>query len=228
MSGTSFTRPLRFVGGLILLTFVTGLFSVAPAIDSPNYLLEARENFDQSIFAALNQFLLALVYLAIALVLYPLLASFNKALTISFLSLRIVATTLMIMGTLQLLSILSLSQNLAQTNPMELETLSILGTILKTNRDNLNHVFMVMVLATSNLLLYYLLHVSKCIPIWLSISGFLASVLSILASILLLFQVYDVISSAYLILNAPTALVELTLAIGLLFAIFSKSAIAKG
>tara|TARA_Y100001934_G_C12313091_1_gene755973 strand:+ start:607 stop:1293 length:687 start_codon:yes stop_codon:yes gene_type:complete len=228
MSGTSFTRPLRFVGALILLTFVTGLFSVAPAIDSPNYLLEARGNFDQSIFAALNQFVLALIYLAIALVLYPLLASFNKALTISFLSLRIVATTLMIMGTLQLLSILSLSQNIAQTNPMELETLSTLGSILKTNRDNLNHVFMVLVLATSNLLLYYLLYVSKCIPKWLSISGFLASVLSILASILLLFQVYDVISSAYLILNAPTALVELTLASGLLFAIFSKSVKAKG
>ncbi|WP_236587651.1 DUF4386 domain-containing protein [Marivirga aurantiaca] len=207
---------IRLVGILMLLSMLVGIFSVSPAIDSAAYLTEAAANSNQVILAAVYQFVLALIYVAIALLLYPVITYVDKNLAIGFLSFRIIASTLMVVGTVFLLSILSLSQGHSSTLNHNTATLEIIGNMLKYTRDYFNHVFMVLVLGVSNVILYYLLFKSKLIPNWMSIGGFIATFLSIFASILLLFQVVEVITLEYLILNAPTALIELILGIWLI------------
>lgn len=213
----------RIAGGLILLSFIAGLLSVAPGVDSLNYLTEAAMQSNQTIAAALCQFILAIIYVVIALLFYPTLSRLYKTLAISFLTFRIIATSMMIVGTVLLLSILLLSQGHTRGTSHDAETLHIIGNVLKYTRDYFNHVFMVLVLGISNLLLYFLFFKSSLVPKWMSLWGVAGTLLSMFASTLLMFQVFDVISIAYLLLNAPAGLIDLILGFWLLIRGFKTS-----
>ncbi len=212
----SIKRKIKFVGFLFIAAMAAGIFSVAPAIDSTNYLTEAAANSNQVIIGAICQFMMALIYLAIAILLYPIVKKFGKSLAIGFLSLRIMTATLVIFGTILLMSILALSQEFIKHSPQDTLSFEVLGNVLKITRDYINHVFMILVLCTGNFMLYILLIKSKLIPKWLSIWGLLGTLLSALASILILFQVVEIITPEYLILNVPTAIAELILGIWLI------------
>ncbi|KAB2815617.1 DUF4386 domain-containing protein [Phaeocystidibacter marisrubri] len=201
----------RIAGGLILLSFITGLLSVSPGVDSADYLTEAAGQSNQTIAAALYQFILAIIYVGIALLFFPVFSKLNKMLAVSFLGFRIIATTLMLVGTVLLLSILVLSQGYVNHPTSDTHTLHIIGNMLRYSRDYFNHVFMVLVLGISNLIAYYIFFRSRLIPSWISIWGMVGTLLSMTASVLLMFQVFDVITTEYLILNTPTAIVELLL-----------------
>lgn len=75
---------------------------------------------------------------------------------------------------------------------------------------------MILVLCAGNFMFYILLLKSKLIPKWLSIWGLLGYLLSAIASVLILFQVVEVITTEYLVLNVPTAIQELILGIWLI------------
>jgi len=125
-----------------------------------------------------------------------------------------------------LLSLLALSQEYVRNLPQESSTFEALGYFLKTLRDLINHVFMILVLCIANMLFYILMIKSKFIPLWLSIWGGLGAVLSAIASLLVLFGAIEIITSEYIILNIPTALLELILAIWLIIKGFDNTQFA--
>lgn len=221
-------KAIRLAGILILAGMVAGIFSVAPAIDAPDYLTAAAKNPTQVILAAVFQFMMSLAYAGIAILLYPHIKRFGSTLSIGFLSCRIIAVSLSIIGTILLLSLLSLSQAYSQNSLQSPLALDVLGNVLKTSRDYINHVFMVIVLCTGNFLCYVLLFQSRLIPRWLSLWGMVGVFLSVSASILLLFQQVDVITYEYLALNAPTAIQEVVLGIWLIIKGFDKRITALG
>lgn len=204
-------------GLLILLGMIAGIFSVAPAIDSTDYLTLGAANLNQVILAAIFQLLMSLTYMGIAILLYPMIRSFNAHLSLGFLSFRIIAVTLSIVGTLILLSTLILSQDFVIQSLPNMDFYKTIGHLLKSMRDYINHVFMVVVLCLGNTLLYLSFIKSKMIPRWLSIFGIISCSLSVLASLLVLFGRMDIITTEYLLLNAPTGIQELTLAFWLIF-----------
>jgi hypothetical protein len=209
-------RKTRFAGLLLITGLVAGVFSVAPAIDSAEYLTEAAANSNQVIIGAIFQFIMALAYIGVVILLYPIIKSFGKSLAIGFMSFRVIAATLVIFGTILLLSILALSQEFINFSPQKSSDFEALGNVLKTSRDYVNHVFMILVLCTGNFMFYILLIKSKLIPQWLSVWGLIGAMLSSIASVLVLFRIVDIITPEYMILNVPTALQELILAIWLI------------
>ena len=213
---------IRLAGSLLLIGMLAGIFSVSPAIDSTNYLTEAAANPNQVNIAALFQFAMSLAYTGFAILLYPIIKRFSSSLSIGFLSFRIMAVSLSIIGTTLLLSILALSEVFVQNLSQDASAIEALGHVLKTSRDYINHVFMVLVLCAGNFMLYVLLLNSKLIPKWLSIWGMVGAFLSIVASVLVLFRMVDIITPQYLILNVPTALQEIILGIWLIIKGFNK------
>jgi hypothetical protein len=217
-------RPNTKISGiLIFVGFIAGILSVAPVVDSTEFLSRAAENSNQVIVGAVFQFIMALAYLGFALFLYPILKKMDQGLALGFLSFRIIASTLIITGTIILLSILAVSQEYVRILPQESSNFEALGFLLKSVRDLINHVFMILVLCTGNMLFYILMIKSKLIPLWLSIWGAVGALLSVLASLLVLFGSIDIITSGYIILNIPSALLELVLALWLIIKGFDKS-----
>jgi hypothetical protein len=212
----------RLAGFLFLVGMLAGIFSIAPAIDSPKYLREAAANANQVIVAAIFQFFMSLAYIGIAILLYPNIKRFGGSLSIGFLSSRIIAAVLVIIGAALLPSILVLSQAFIKNSPQSTLTFEVLGDVLKTTRDYINHVFMILVLCTGNLMFYLLLLKSKLIPQWLSLWGLLGNLFSVIASIFCLFHVVEIITPEYLVLNAPVAIQELILGMWLTVKGFNK------
>jgi hypothetical protein len=72
-----------------------------------------------------------------------------------------------------------------------------------------------MILATSvgGLMFYLLLFKTKLIPRWLSLWGFIGTIFTIFASLLVMFKMIDILTSTYLVLNLPLILLEIVLAI---------------
>lgn len=67
-----------------------------------------------------------------------------------------------------------------------------------------------------------LLMKSKLIPQWLSVWGLFGNLLSVIASVLVLFQIVEIVTTEYLVLNVPTAIQELILGIWLIVKAFYK------
>lgn len=216
-------RISKTIGILILLGMITGIFSVAPAIDSADYLTQGAANFNQVVIAAIFQLLMSLIYIWVAITLYPIIQKINIHLSIGFLSFRIIAVTLSFLGTLLLLSTLALSQDFVTQYSPNVTFYETIGHLLKSTRDQVNHVFMVIVLCLGNGLLYLAFIPSRLIPSWISIWGMIGCGLSIIASLLVLFGKMDIITSEYLLLNAPTGIQELILAFWLIFKGFNYS-----
>ncbi|MDR6784984.1 hypothetical protein ABIE26_003682 [Pedobacter africanus] len=216
-------KKIRLAGLLILSGMCSGIFSVAPAVDSKTYLTAAAQNSNGVLLAAVFQFIMSLTYMGVAILLYPEIKRFNRSLSIGFLGFRILAAALSIIGTTLLLAVLALSEAYLQNPSQGSVGPGLLGNVLKASRDYVNHVFMVLVLCTGNYLCYLLLYRSKLIPQWLSLWGMVGAFLAVSASILFLFRQVDVITYGYLALNVPTAIHELVLGIWLIVKGFNKS-----
>lgn len=207
---------IRLAGLLYLLAIVTGIFSIAPSVDAKEYLTQATANANEVIIAVVFQFIMSLIYIGVAILLYPVIRKFAYSLALGFLTFRIIAVTLSIIGTVLLLSILALSHAFVQNPSGDATAIATVGYVLKTTRDYINHVFMVWTLCAGNILLFVLLFKSQLVPRWLSVWGLVGAVLSIIAAALVLFGVFDIITVEYLVLNIPTALQEIIFGLWLL------------
>ncbi|WP_067149462.1 DUF4386 domain-containing protein [Pseudotamlana agarivorans] len=205
------------VGILLILSILVGVLSIDPVIDEMGNLESVYIHSNAILIRAFMQFILALIYASIPIILYTILKKFNTGLSIGFLVFRSIAVAFIFVGWLSILLLLVLSQEFVKTGSPDLSHFQTLDTILRSGRDLINHVAMPLILSVGNLMFYAILYQSKLIPRCLSVWGLIATVLSgIIASLLLLFGVIDIITPTYISLAFPTALLEITLAIWLI------------
>lgn len=203
-------------GSLYIVGTVAGVLSISTAVDAPDYLVKASANANQVLSSALFQFIMTIAYLGFSITLYPILRKHMESLALGFLSFRIVAAVLNIIGFLFLLLLLSLSQQYVKAGTQDLSYFQTLGDLLRTGRDFVNHVAMIFATSVGGLLFYLLLFKTKLIPRWLSLWGLSGTIFTILASLLVMFKMIDILTSTYLVLNLPLVFLEIVLAIWLI------------
>ncbi len=218
-------KATTIAGFLYIIGLVAGILSIAPAIDAPDYLIKTSANANQVIFGAFFQFIMAVAYAGIAIILYPILRKYNKSLALGFLSFRIIAVAFLIIGVASVLLLLTLSQEFVKAGTPNLSYFQTLGGLLRAGRDLVNHVTMPLVLTVSGLMFYFLLYQTKLIPRWLSVWGFISNLLGLLATLLVMFHFIEIITPIYIILALPTALQEMVLAVWLIVKGFNPAAI---
>lgn len=207
---------LIVVGTLYLFVFIAGILSIAPAVDDPDYLTKSASNSNQLYKAVFFQFLMAILYLGIAILLYPILKVSDERLAVGFLGSRIMTALFVLIGTIILLLILRLSQGFIKETSSNSSHYHVIGDLLKTARDLVNHVGMIIVLCTGGIILNIGMIQSELIPIWLSVWGILGSVIAMSASVLVVIKRVQIVSPTYLILNVPIALQEIVFAVFLI------------
>lgn len=210
------------VGVLLILSIVVGILSIDPVIDELNNLENISINSSAILIRAFMQFILALIYASIPIILYSILKKINTSLTIGFLVFRIISVVFIFIGWLSIVLLLVLSQEFVKAGSPDLSYFQTLDNLLRSVRDLINHVAMPLILSVGNLMFYSILYQSKLVPRWLSVWGLIATVLSgILASLLLMLGVINIITPAYITLAFPTALLEIVFAIWLIIKGFS-------
>ena len=216
-------QPTKKAGILILCGIIIGVFSITPSIEYDSYLHEVITNKTHIFTAAFFQSLLVPTYIGFALILYPILRSYNKTNALGFVVCRFMAGTFQLIGTLILPIFVVLSKYYTESSIQEHPMLSFFGTILKSSRDLTNHLGVILPTVFGNLLFYSILLKEKLISIWLSIWGIIANVLILLGSFLLLFQYIHVTSIIYGLFSLPLVIQEVILAFFFIGKGFNKS-----
>jgi hypothetical protein len=218
------------VGILLLACTVASILGpslVSSILNTPDYLNQLAGNSNQAIIAALLEFIWAATGAGIAIVLYPILKKYNGALALGSVCFRVVENVFVLIGTLGLLSLLTLSQEFIAAGAPGASSFQTLGTLLLALRDWQFHVISGLAFFLGTLMYYVILYKSKLIPRWLSGWGVLGAVLSLAATVLASFTRDLGMASVNTYLSAPIGLQEMVLAVWLIVKGFNPSAIAS-
>jgi hypothetical protein len=187
----------------------------------PDYLVSVSANQNQVYMGMFIELIWALAVIGIPVTLFPILKKHNEALALGFYSLRFIEGLSTIVGSIILLTLLTLSQEFVKAGLPDASYYQISGTLLLAARE---WAFMIgpgLVWSLSALILNGMLYQSRLIPRWLSGWGLVGATLSF-ATYLLQFFGIDLD-----ILFLPIALQEMVFAVWLIVKGFNSSTIAS-
>ena len=197
-----------------------------PILESKDYLSTLFDSENMVITGALIEFIQAAAAAGIAIALYPILKKYNGALALGAVGFRVVECVFVLIGTLSLLSLLTLSQEFIAAGAPDASSFQTSGTLLLAVRDWSVNVISALAFCLGALMYYVILYKSKLIPRWLSGWGVLGAVLSLAATVLASFTRDLGMASVNTYLSAPIGLQEMVLAVWLIVKGFNRQNIA--
>ena len=227
-------RPERktaiIVGALYIAATVSGVLTVAPlgALQkSPGILTNAAGNVNRMIILVVFELIMAITVAGVAFMIYPILkrdadTKIKEGLASWYLGSRITEGAIFVVAVLATLAIMPLSQEfILAGSPVESHYQTFAAVLL----DTADFAFMLgqSVFCVGAAMLYYLLFVSKIVPRWLSVWGFIAAPLMLVASLSLIVT-GDPNSTFSTVLYAPMALQEMVMAVWLIAKGFNSPA----
>lgn len=222
------------VGVLYIAATVGGVLSMAfsgPLLEKPLNLIKIGTNQNQVIMVAFFELIMAVTVAGIAFMMYPILkedsdTKSKEGLTVWYVGTRLTEGALFFVGVLCILSLLKLSQEFVLAGAAsDASWYQNTGALLYTASE---YAWMLgqSIFCIGAAMFYYLLFVSKRVPQWLSVWGFIAAPLMFIASFLPLFG-EDPNSTLSTLLYLPMAIQEMVLAVWLIVKGFNSSAIAS-
>jgi hypothetical protein len=182
-------------------------------------------NDDKVIWTALIEVVWAATGMGIAIGLYPVLRKFNPALALGAVAGRMVENVFVLIGALSLVAILTVSQQAAgSADPSMFQAT---GDALAATRVWVHDFIAMIPFGIGTLLYSFILYRSRLVPRWLSGWGLVAAALSMVAFINAGFTQEFGFTTVTLVLSAPIAFQEMTLAVWLIAKGFNQSALAS-
>ena len=209
----------RIVGILFIIATVAPLLSVlfVPAIFGPesieNVWVLAAVEYQPSL-GALLEFIMAVAIAAIPIMMYPIIREYNERMALGFVVGRLVESIMFIIGTICLLTLVTLSKEYALSGIAESGYIQTSALMVLSIRS-FESIFAQFAFSLGSIMFYYVLYKTRLIPRWLS-GWALVGVLMFFASAFFPLFGYDTRSNIYLLLNAPGALGEMVFAVWLI------------
>ncbi len=169
----------RIVGVLLLLIIAAGIPSTmlrglsATLAGSENFLNDVFQNSMQMRISILLDMMASVLWVGIAIMLFPILKQYKSSLAFWFFGLWITYFAVIIFSNISHLSLLSLSQQFTETTIPDLGHFRTLS-ILKVEEYFWAHFMSIMLYSSAALVLYYYLFKTKLIPQLLSLWGIIA------------------------------------------------------
>ncbi len=219
-------RTARIAGLFFIGTFV---FSI-PALLLYNPVLKNHHayilgsGFDTRISAgAFLEVLLAICNIATAVVIYPIVKRVNQAVALGYVASRTVESTIIVMGLISLMSVVTLRHDLAGTG-VDAGSLKLVGRSLVAFHDWTFLLGPQFCAGFGNgLLLGYLMYKSQLVPPRMALVGLIGGPLAFFGGVLALFGVLDDPSSGLFVLTIPEIVWEAFIAIYWTFVGFRRS-----
>ena len=222
---TSTRTTARIAGVFFLLTFVTSIPAAfvlyEPVLKHSDYILGAGADTRVAWGAVLEVFL-AITGIGTAVTLYPVLRRQSEGIAIGYVAARVLESTLIAVGIVSLLAVVTLRQGAAGADPA---ALLIAGKSLVAFHDGTFLLGPGLVAGFANgLLLGYLMYRSGLVPRAMALLGLIGGPLIFLSGIAVLLGAYAQVSPVSAIATVPEFLWELSLGIYLVVKGFKPSA----
>ena len=180
----------------------------------------------QVYFGAFLEILLAITGIGTAVVLFPILKRQSEAVSLGYVATRILESTVIVVGLISVLSIVTLRQDIGGAGAANPGALLVTGRSLVAIHDwtfLLGPAFCAGV--GNGILLGYLMYKSGLMPRGLSILGIIGGCLAFGTATAVLFNAYDQTSAVSSLLTVPEIIWELSIGIYLTFKGFRPSPI---
>ena len=218
------------VGVLYIIGTVAGILSVVlstPILDGPDFLIKVSSNETRFVIAALFVLLMGLALAMVPVMLFPVFRKINEVLAVGYVVFRgALETVTYIASVIVLLFILVVGREYVAAGAPGASNLQTIGSVLKEGKDFLAPITGI-VFSLGALMLYYVLYKSKLIPRWISGWGFVAILLHLASSFLIMFHLQTALSTTNMIMNSQIFLQEMVMAVWLIVKGFNPSAIAS-
>jgi hypothetical protein len=225
---SSSRKTARVAGVLFLITFVTSIPALLlyhPVLHDANYIVGAGAD-TRVIFGALLEILLAIAGIGTAVVLFPILKRQDESLALGYVASRVLESTIIVVGLISLLSVITLRQKYAGVSGADSASLIIAGRSLVAFHNwtfLLGPAFCAGI--GNGMLLGYLMYRSGLVPRRMTYLGLIGGPLVFASAIATLFGAYTQTSSWSGLATVPEFLWELSLGIWLVVKGFNPSPI---
>jgi hypothetical protein len=219
-------KRARIAGIFFVVTFVSiaALPLYHSVLKDPSFIIGSGGDARVQL-GALAEIITAIAGIGTAVTLYPILRRQSEGLALGYVTLRVVESTLITVGIVSLLAIVTLRQDLAGGGT-DRASLMLSGRSLVALHDATFLLGPAFCAAIGNgLLLGYLMLRSGLIPRRFALFGIAAGSLALLTALLVVFGAYDQVSGTSAVLTFPEAAWELSLGIYLIAKGFRADAI---
>ena len=170
-----------FVGALFLIAMVASLVGgvafIEPHLSAPDFLIAVAENETQVIIGVFLELMNGLAVVGIGVLMFPILKRHNENMALGYLSLRVIEAVFCCLIVISPLSLISLSQKYLAAGSIDKAYLLTAGALSIAQRASVATLLIPVFLSLGALLLYSSLYLSKLLPRFISVWGFIASIL---------------------------------------------------
>lgn len=202
---------------------MTGRILYGPILTDPEYIIKGTAHEAQVLWGAFFEILTAFAVIGTPVALFPVLRKYNQSMAIATVGFRLLEATMIIVGILSLLTIVTLSHQFTnEINPDNISYLLAGKTLLAL--QNWTFAFGPNIaLGPSTFMTGYLLYRSKLVPRIISILGMIGGLLISSCGVMIMFGLFTQTSLWGGLLAIPVFVYEMSLAIRLLSRGFNKT-----
>jgi hypothetical protein len=222
-------RKIALVTGvLFIITFIASIPAAfvfyGPVLNNPDYIVGA--GVDSRVFwGAFLEVITALAGIGTAVVLFPIVKRQNEAVALGYVASRTLEASIIVVGIISLLSIVTLRQDFAGAAGADEASLLAIGQSLLAVHD---WTFLLgpgyLAGIGNGMLLGYLMYKSGLVPRRMAVLGLIGGPLAVASATATLFGIYDQVSVWAAIAIIPEFFWELSLGIWLIVKGFNSSA----
>ncbi|GAA1830698.1 DUF4386 domain-containing protein [Actinomadura chokoriensis] len=209
-------RTARIAGVWFILTFVFSIPAVLlydPVLNDANYILGTGADTQVRV-GALLEILTAVANIATAVVLFPILKRQSESIALGYIGVRVVESTVIVMGIATVLAVVALRQDVAGGGGADAVGLGRSLVTLKDQTFLLGPAFCAGL--GNGLLLGYLMYRSGLVPRPMALIGLVGGPIACVTATAVLFGAYDQQSPVNFLFTAPEIVWEASLGIWLL------------
>lgn len=219
MSHNNYRTTAIIVAVLFLttdITAITGLLLYQPLLTDPSFVTSPNVQENPILWGALLEMVLACSVIGTGVMLYPILKRQNESLALGYVVLRALEATVILIGVICLLSVLSLRERFLLGGGDASTLQAIAGTLVAAQKWT----FLIgpnLILPINAMVLGYLLFSSRLIPRWISALYLFDGPVLLVSSICVMFGLYGQKSAPAIVAAMPMLAFEVLFSFWLLF-----------
>jgi uncharacterized membrane protein len=218
-----------FTGVLFIVDDITSIIGLAlytHLLNDPDFLLKGSGYGNQVILGAFFELVAACLMVGTAIMLFPYLRRHSESIAIGYVCFRLFEAVLVVIGTLSLLSLVTLSQKVASGMVLDMPYLKASDTLFRSVHSWTFILGPNYMLGINTMLYSYSLYKTKLIPRPLATLGLTGAAFIFITALLEMFGVFPQLSVWGAILAIPVFAYEMSLAVWLIVKGFNLYVIA--
>ena len=220
---TTIRKNAILTGVLFILATVFGAITALiynPILGVPDYLASIAANQNRIILGIVLYFAMALCCAGIGLSLFPVLRKYSEGVAIGTAGFRVIEAVLQILGALFMVFLLALSRQYVLAGSPASSQFQVLGAVIQAGNDWIGNSAMLLCWGVAAVMYYSLFYRYRLMPRWISLWGLIGIALTIIVSLLTMFDPKFVsLQPAF----APIAVQEMVMAVWLIVKGFNLS-----